>query len=44
MARSDHANLNGPDRFERAAARRRRPQPRRTGTRRAQFARALQEA
>lgn len=40
MARSNHSNLSGADRFERLAQRRRRPVARRMGTRSAVIAAA----
>lgn len=44
MARSDHPKYAAADRYERRASRRRTPVTRRTGTRAAVVARALQEA
>lgn len=44
MARTDHATHTAADRFERKAARQHRPAGRRTRTRRAVIAAALQEA
>jgi len=44
MARSNHSTLTAADRFERRAFRKPKPTGRRTGTRSAVVARALQEA
>jgi hypothetical protein len=44
MARSNHSHYAAADRFERAAARRKRPTSRRQGTRHAVVAAAIREA